>query len=159
VIWLVLVVPNCFDPPGPVATQLMTASHSAEPLHNAAVAASASLPPTRGTEFHLALLAGSGSPSLPRLASVLSTQALRFRTLVAPRRPGGNRQSLAEHRRLSELAVGGDPGEGAQFLATHLSWPLATAIGGDAIERVSTRLATLDSSLLVAGLAALGARS
>jgi GntR family carbon starvation induced transcriptional regulator len=111
------------------------------------------------TEFHLALISGCGSASLLRLASVLSTQALRFRTLVAPRRPGGNRQSLAEHRRLSRLALGHDSGEAARFLATHLSWPLATVIDDDAIERVSRRLATLDPGLLVDGLAALGATS
>jgi DNA-binding GntR family transcriptional regulator len=109
------------------------------------------------TDFHLALMSGCDSASLLRLASVLSTQALRFRTLVAPRRPGGNRQSLAEHRRLKELALGGDPGEAAQFLATHLSWPLATAIDDDAIERISGRLRMLDSTLLVSGLAALRA--
>jgi GntR family transcriptional regulator, carbon starvation induced regulator len=137
-------------------TQVAEAWHRLRAIQSQRAATPLELEPAH-TEFHLALVSGCGSASLLRLASVLSTQALRFRTLVAPRRPGGNRRSLAEHRRLSELAVDGDPGEAAQFLATHLSWPLATAVDEDAIERVSARLARLDSGLLVAGLAAFGA--
>lgn len=106
------------------------------------------------TEFHLALVAACGSRSLLRLVTVLSTQALRFRTLAASRRPGGNRRSLAEHRRLCGLARAGDGAEGARLLAMHLAWPLAT-LGDEAVDRAASRLASLDPELAIAGLAAL----
>jgi DNA-binding GntR family transcriptional regulator len=109
------------------------------------------------TAFHLALVSACGSQSLVRLISILATQALRFRVLVAPKRPGGNRRSLAEHSRLAELAANGDPVEGATFLAMHLSWPLAT-VQDAVIKRITRRLSALDSSLVEAGLAELRAR-
>ena len=110
------------------------------------------------TEFHFALVANCGSDALLRLVSVLATQALRFRTLAAHARPGGNRRSLAEHRRLHDLARRGEADDGAQLLAEHLSWPLI-AFGGGALERVAERLAALDPSLAVAGLESLAVRS
>jgi DNA-binding GntR family transcriptional regulator len=106
------------------------------------------------TDFHLALAGGCASASLLRLVSTLSTQALRFRVLMAPDRPGGNRQSLTEHRRLAELAAKGAPDEGARFLALHLGWPLAAAVDDAGIARVVDRLAGLDAGV-AAGLAAL----
>jgi len=60
--------------------------------------------------------------------------------------------SLAEHRRLAALARSGEPRDGAHFLAGHLAWPLATALGPDALERTRKRLALLDPEALVAGL-------
>jgi len=110
------------------------------------------------TEFHFALVANCGSDALLRLVSVLATQALRFRTLAAHARPGGNRRSLAEHRRLHDLARRGEADDGAQLLAEHLSWPLI-AFGGGVLERVAERLAALDPSLAVAGLESLAVRS
>ncbi len=108
------------------------------------------------TDFHLALAGGCRSASLLRLVSTLSTQALRFRVLMAPGRPGGNRQSLAEHRRLRDLAATGAPDEAARFLALHLGWPLAAAVDEAELARVVDRLSGLDSGVAAAGLAALG---
>jgi DNA-binding GntR family transcriptional regulator len=96
------------------------------------------------TDFHLALAGGCESASLLRLVSTLSTQALRFRVLMAPGRPGGNRQSLAEHRRLVDLASAGAPEEGARFLALHLGWPLAAAVEEQELARIAARLSGLD---------------
>ena len=108
------------------------------------------------TEFHLALVGGCGSDTLLRWTSLLATQALRFRTLVAKRRPGGNRQSRAEHLRLYELATGGHADEATSFLATHISWPLATVVEADLAARTGRRLAELRPDLVVEGLAELG---
>ena len=108
------------------------------------------------TDFHFALVSGCGSETMLRLTSLLATQALRFRTLVAPRRPGGNRQSRAEHLRLYELATSGQVDEATSFLAMHISWPLATVIEADAGARASRRLAELRPDLVVEGLAELG---
>lgn len=91
------------------------------------------------TDFHLALVAGCRSDVLVRLTSVLATQALRFRTLIAPRRPGGNRQSGVEHRRLSELALDGQIDEATAFLATHLSWPLTASVPAELVAQRSCR--------------------
>lgn len=108
------------------------------------------------TEYHLALVGGCGSETMLRLASLLATQALRFRTLVAPRRPGGNRQSRAEHLRLYELATSGQVDEATSFLAMHISWPLATVIGSEAATRTIRRVGELRSDLVVEGLSELG---
>jgi DNA-binding GntR family transcriptional regulator len=107
------------------------------------------------TDFHVALVSGCGSDVLVRLTSLFATQALRFRTLLAPRRPGGNRQSSAEHRRLAELALAGSAEEGTSFLAMHLSWPLATAVPAEAMEARMQRLASLRPDLVLDGLAEL----
>jgi GntR family transcriptional regulator, carbon starvation induced regulator len=108
------------------------------------------------TDFHQALVGGCGSEALLRLTGLLSTQALRFRTLVAPRRPGGNRQSRAEHLRLYELASAGRVDEAAAFLAEHISWPLATVVDPEASARLRRRLLQLRSDLVIEGLAELG---
>lgn len=110
------------------------------------------------TDFHLALVGGCGSETLLRFVSLLAHQALRFRTLVAPRRPGGNRQSRAEHLRLYELATSGQADEATSFLARHISWPLATVIESEAATRTIQRIGELRSDLVVEGLAELGIR-
>jgi GntR family carbon starvation induced transcriptional regulator len=109
------------------------------------------------TDFHRALVAACASEALLRLTSLLATQALRFRTLVSPQRPGGNKQSLAEHRRLYELVVEGRIDDATSFLAMHLSWPLAVGLDGEASGRAKSRLAHLRPDLVVEGLAKLGA--
>ena len=108
------------------------------------------------TDFHLALVGGCGSEALLRWTSLLATQALRFRMLVATRRPGGNRQSRAEHLRLYELATGGHPDEATSFLAEHISWPLATVVDRDVAVGMARRLGELRPDLVVDGLASLG---
>lgn len=108
------------------------------------------------TDFHLALVAGCGSDVLTRTASLLATQALRFRTLIAPRRPGGNRQSASEHRRLCELALAGKADEATAFLATHLSWPLSVAVPSAVIAERFERIGRLRPDLVLNGLADLG---
>lgn len=109
------------------------------------------------TDFHLALVGGCGSEALLRFTSLLATQALRFRTLVSPRRPGGNRQSRVEHHRLYELAGGDRIDEATAFLAEHIAWPLATVLESGAADRTARRLAQLRPDLVVEGLAGLGA--
>lgn len=108
------------------------------------------------TDFHLALVAGCGSDVLVRTISVLATQALRFRTLIAPRRPGGNKQSALEHRRLCELALAGEEDEATAFLATHLSWPLSVAVSPTVIAQRFERLGRLRPDLVLNGLSDLG---
>lgn len=108
------------------------------------------------TDFHLALVAGCGSDVLIRTASLLATQALRFRTLIAPRRPGGNKQSALEHRRLCELALAGQADEATAFLATHLSWPLSVAVPPSVIAQRFERLGRLRPDLVLGGLSDLG---
>ncbi|MBX5474216.1 MAG: hypothetical protein IRZ20_04310 [Thermoleophilia bacterium] len=60
--------------------------------------------------------------------------------------------SFTQHRRLAALARSGEPRAGARFLARHLAWPLATALGPDALDRTRKRLRLLDAGALVAGL-------
>ncbi len=110
------------------------------------------------TDFHLALVSGCGSEVLLRTTSLLATQALRFRTLIAPRRPGGNRQSSIEHRRLCELALDGAVDEATAFLATHLSWPLSAlaSSAGELIALRFQRLEQLRPDLVLDGLEDLG---
>jgi GntR family carbon starvation induced transcriptional regulator len=107
------------------------------------------------TNFHLALLAGCGSSAILRLSSILATQVLRFRMLLAPKRPGGNRQSLAEHRRLYELALARRVEEGTAFLAMHQAWPLATVFESHTLANATTRLAEFRLDRLLEGLATL----
>jgi DNA-binding GntR family transcriptional regulator len=111
------------------------------------------------TDFHVALVAGCGSDVLVRMTTLLATQALRFRTLIAPRRPGGNKQSSIEHQRLCELALAGAGEEATAFLATHLSWPLSAAVPPELIAKRSERLGRLRPDLVLSGLAALDPRA
>jgi len=106
------------------------------------------------TDFHLALVGRCGSHALIRLVAVLTTQAVRFRTLAAAERPGGNRRSLAEHGQLYEFARAGAGESGARLAAEHLSWPLAT-LGDEAFARAAERIAAVDSALTLAGMEAL----
>jgi DNA-binding GntR family transcriptional regulator len=108
------------------------------------------------TDFHVALVAGCGSELLTRTTTLLATQALRFRTLIAPRRPGGNKQSSVEHRRLRDLALGGQADEAAASLATHLSWPLSVAVAPELLAEQAERLAVLRPDLVIRGLGARG---
>jgi GntR family carbon starvation induced transcriptional regulator len=111
------------------------------------------------TDFHVALVAGCGSDVLVRMTTLLATQALRFRTLIAPRRPGGNRQSSIEHQRLCELSLAGDADDATAFLATHLSWPLSAAVPTELIAKRSERLRRLRPDLVLRGLADLDPRT
>jgi GntR family carbon starvation induced transcriptional regulator len=131
------------------AWELLMAAHASNPK------SPVDLEPAH-TDFHLALVAGCGSDLLVRTISLLATQALRFRTLIAPRRPGGNKQSALEHRQLCELALAGQEDEATAFLATHLSWPLLVAVSPTVITRRFERLGRLRPDLVLNGLSDLG---
>ncbi len=109
------------------------------------------------TEFHRALLAGCGSELLLRSTSQLATQALRFRLLASPSRPGGMARSFADHRRLYELATERALDAAAALLSAHLAWPVASRLGTDAFERLVKRfeLAQGQDDLILSGLATL----
>jgi GntR family carbon starvation induced transcriptional regulator len=110
------------------------------------------------TDFHRTLISGCGSATLLRATDQLAAQAMRFRTLAAPRRPGGPRQSRAEHRRLYRLAKARAVEEAVPVLAAHIGWPVLACIGVEAFEGMLERIAAMreQSELVLAGLRGVG---
>ena len=60
------------------------------------------------SDFHHALLAACGSPSLLRICGQLPTQSLRFRVLTRSARPGGLAAAQAEHAEMYRACIARD---------------------------------------------------
>src|SRR5581483_12018675 len=79
-------------------------------------------------EFHQALLAACGSPSLLRICAQLATQSLRSSVLggSAPSRIAVGRR---EHRALYRAALAGDEAQALSLAAAHLARGARDSLG------------------------------
>lgn len=78
-------------------------------------------------EFHLALIAASGSRWMSKISATLSDHAARYRILGTERR-GGNEFVIAEHRRLLDACLAGDADRAEELLRNHLGLTVKAAM-------------------------------
>lgn len=72
-------------------------------------------------QFHIALLAGCGSPSLIRLCALLYDQFERYRNFANVQRESSGRNVGAEHKALLDAALARDADQLKQLLASHFN--------------------------------------
>ncbi|MDP2679099.1 MAG: FCD domain-containing protein [Rhodoferax sp.] len=72
-------------------------------------------------QFHMVLIAGSGSPSLVRLCSLLYDQSERYRNFANVQRESSGRNIGAEHKELLDAALARDADTLTKLLASHFS--------------------------------------
>ena len=92
------------------------------------------------SDFHHALLAACGSPSLLRICAQLQTQSLRFRVLTRASRPGGFAESRAEHAELYAAAAERDEARAMSLAAVHLGRTVMSTLGVEALETLIERI-------------------
>ncbi len=97
------------------------------------------LEPAHG-DFHQALLAACGSPSLLRICGQLRTQSLRFRVLTRSSRPGGLAQSRGEHAEMYAAALERDETAAMSLAAVHLGRTVMSTLGVGALETLIERI-------------------
>ena len=90
-------------------------------------------------DFHQALLAACGSPSLLRICAQLATQSLRYSVLT-----GSARSRIAEgrreHRALYRAALAGDEPLALSLAAAHLGRAARDSLGAEALEALLGRV-------------------
>lgn len=90
-------------------------------------------------DFHQALLAACGSPSLLRICAQLATQSLRYSVLT-----GSARSRIAEgrreHRALYRAALAGDEPLAVSLAAAHLGRAARDSLGAEALEALLGRV-------------------
>lgn len=72
-------------------------------------------------QFHAALIAGCGSPTLIRLCSLLYDQSERYRNFANDQRESAKRDVGAEHKDLLDAALARNAEELTQLLASHFN--------------------------------------
>lgn len=72
-------------------------------------------------QFHVALIAGCGSPSLIRLCSLLYDQSERYRNFANSQRESSGRNAGAEHKELLDAALARDAENLTRLLASHFT--------------------------------------
>jgi GntR family transcriptional regulator, carbon starvation induced regulator len=92
------------------------------------------------SDFHHALLAACGSPSLLRICGQLQTQSLRFRVLTRSTRPGGFAESRAEHAEMVAAALELDESRAMSLAAVHLGRTVMSTLGVRALETLIDRI-------------------
>ena len=97
------------------------------------------LEPAHG-DFHQALLAACGSPSLLRICGQLRTQSLRFRVLTRSSRPGGLAQSRGEHAELYAAPSSATRRRAMSLAAVHLGRTVMSTLGVEALETLIERI-------------------
>ena len=73
----------------------------------------------RHADFHAALIAGCGSPSLLKIAAKLYVQSERYRRLTLFRESRSGRDVTGEHEAIMSATIGRRPGEALNALTEH----------------------------------------
>jgi GntR family transcriptional regulator, carbon starvation induced regulator len=88
-------------------------------------------------QFHAALIAGCGSPTLIRLCSLLYDQSERYRNFANDQRESAQRNVGAEHKDLLDAALARDASGLTQLLATHFNRTTEIIQNVDFMEQVT----------------------